>query len=126
MSRLYSGMASLFHAAAMVACLITLLSFSLFALDQVSNASQTQQSELSSQASTGPAVGSEPGSTTGAKKATVRSTIDDANSELASPFQSVVSRSSSEWGVHILQTLLVLLVYGFSFGFAARFIRIHA
>jgi hypothetical protein len=124
-SRLYSGLASLFHAAAIVACLVALVSFTLFALDQVSTASQAQQSELS--VGTATAVASDSAPASAAKgHSSVRRTIDDASSDLGRPFHGIATRTNSIWGQHILQLLLVLLVYGFTLGFAARFIRVHA
>jgi hypothetical protein len=121
-SRLYSGLASLCQAAAMAACIVALLSFTLFAFDQVTTASQAQQSELTTQAA---ASGAAPASAV-KPHSHVRRTLDDASTELGSPFHGITTRTDSVWGEHILQTLLVLLVYGFSLGFAARFIRVHA
>jgi hypothetical protein len=122
-SRLYSGLATLFHSAAVAACIVALLSFTLFAFDQVTTASQAQQSELAGSPAPAPATAA----ASGVKPHShVRRTLDDASSELGAPFKGITNRSSSVWGQHILQTMLVLLVYGFSLGFAARFIRVHA
>jgi hypothetical protein len=119
-------LASLFHTAAMAACIVALLSFTLFAFDQITTASQAQQSQLTAQADS-PAGASDPAPAAGTKPhSNVRRTLDDASTELGAPFHGITTQSSSIWGQHILQTLLVLLVYGFSLGFAARFIRVHA
>jgi hypothetical protein len=117
-------LATLLHTAAVAACLIVVVSFSLFAFDQVTSASQQQQSQV---AAIGPTASTDPNPATGVKPHTrVRRTIDDASTELGIPFHGIATRSSSVWGQHILETLLVLLVYGFTLGFAARFIRVHA
>ncbi|HTA14975.1 MAG TPA: hypothetical protein VK781_08975, partial [Solirubrobacteraceae bacterium] len=47
-------------------------------------------------------------------------TIDKAFSTLSSPFSGVTSGSNSQWTIHIVDTLLVLLVYGFGISFLAR------
>ncbi|HEX3391201.1 MAG TPA: hypothetical protein VHS55_01425, partial [Solirubrobacteraceae bacterium] len=49
--------------------------------------------------------------------------IDEAFAKLASPFSGVVSSTSSPWAFHIVDTLLVLVVYGFGLAFLARLLK---
>ena len=108
-------------------CLVALVSFGLFAVAQLSSASQQQQAQLTSGGAPVAVTGVASGSSTSTKgERGVRRTIDDATNGIASPFHGLTDRSSSAWGAHILQTLFVLLVYGFGLGYLARFIRVHA
>lgn len=96
--------------------LLVLISFALFARDQLAGASKHQQNQLATTAPpvTGPPVVH--------KKGQPRRFIDGAASTLTSPFSSVVS-SSSNWVDHGVPTALALLVYGFGLGYLARYSR---
>ena len=103
--------------ASIVISAIAVLYFATFALDQTGSASSHQQAEVN---------GAEPTTTTSSGggsetkgKSGLHKTLDEAFTELASPFSGVIS-SSSAWAVHIVDTLLVLLVYGFGLAFLAR------
>ncbi len=100
--------------AALVCSALLLASFAMFVHDQAAAGSQHQSSELV-------------GATTTAVPQTVhhsgvRRFIDDAASDLISPFRSVV-QSSNRWITHGVPTLLGLLVYGLGLGFLARYSR---
>ncbi len=96
-----------------VVCLIAILSFLLFALNQTSTASGHQQEELSG-AKTAQTHSSGSG---------FRHTIDGIAEEVSSPVDGL---SSSQWAERALRLLFVLLVFGFALGFLARALRVRA
>lgn len=104
---------------AILASLIVIAGFTLFAVDELSGASQRQQTALEN-------PGSAPGEPTPrGKPSGVRKTIEDVNGVLLSPFEGLV-QSSSAWVNHGIPTLLALLVYGLGLGFLARYIKQRA
>lgn len=114
---LLSLLARILRLVSIVICLIALASFAKFAVDETKSASghqQTKVNEASGTAAT-PAKPSKP-----KPKSLLHETVDKAFSTLSSPFSSVTSGSSSQWTIHIVDTLLVLLVYGFGLSFLAR------
>jgi hypothetical protein len=110
-------LARLLRLVSIVICLIALASFVIFAVDQAGNGSSRQQAEVN-------AAGS-PGSTTTSSskpghESALHEAIDKAFSTVASPFSGITSSSHSQWTIQIVDTLLVLLVYGFGLSFLAR------
>jgi hypothetical protein len=110
-------LARLLRLASLLACLIALASFVTFAVDQAGNGSSRQQAEVNGIES--------PGSESvtparGAHESGLHKTLDQAFSTLVSPFSGITSGSHSQWTIQIVDTLLVLLVYGFALGFVAR------
>jgi hypothetical protein len=99
-------------------CALVIVSFGLFARDQVAGASEHQQTELAAGVPPTAAGGSSSSHT----HRQPRRFIDAAASALESPFKSIVS-SHSEWVDHIFPALFALLVYGLGLGFLARFSR---
>ena len=99
-------------------CALVIVSFGLFARDQMAGASEHQQTEL--------AAGLPPtaagGSSSSRTHAQPRRFIDGAASALEAPFKSIVS-THSEWVEHIFPAIFALLVYGLGLGFVARFSR---
>lgn len=100
-------------------CLIAIASFATFALDQTKSASGHQQAKVNEAAPAGT------GTTTTAPapsnhKSGLHEAVDKAFSTLASPFSGITSGSSSHWTIQIVDTLLVLFVYGFGLSFLAR------
>jgi hypothetical protein len=110
-------LARLLRLASLLACLIALASFVTFAVDQAGNGSSRQQAEVNGIESPGSesATPSHTGHESGLHEA-----LDKAFSALASPFSGITSGSHSQWTIQIVDTLLVLLVYGFVLGFLAR------
>ncbi len=146
------GLASLLRLASISICLIVIVSFAVFAVDQTSNASHHQQQVLDenspvapgsspSGAAAAPAQSSAPGSAPASPSASASSAtathstssgenglhkaLDDVSNKLTSPFSSVVSGDSSEWAVRGVKLLLTLVVYGFGLGYIARVIRVR-
>ncbi len=107
-------LARVLRLASVAICAIAVAWFVAFALDQSNAASEHQQAE----------VNSTEASSSGKGESAPHKAIDKAFSALSSPFSGVVS-SSSAWTIHIVDTLLVLVVYGFGLAFLARLMRLN-
>ncbi|HEV7585320.1 MAG TPA: hypothetical protein VGO14_06030 [Solirubrobacteraceae bacterium] len=106
-----------------VACMIVVASFALFAVNQTGQASTHQQQVLRGETSTEPGGPVAPVAKPHASSA--RSAVDDASEWLTSPFDGLTSESHSEWENHGIHLALALVVYGFGFGFLARTLRVR-
>jgi hypothetical protein len=115
----FSTFARILRLASIVICLIAIASFVTFAVDETGKGSSHQQAELNEAAPAGTATTN---STTSpeSKKSGLHEAIDKAFSTLSSPFSGITSGSTSQWTIQIVNTLLVLLVYGFGLSFIAR------
>jgi hypothetical protein len=102
-----------------VCCALILMSFAMFARDQMAGASEHQQTELVAGAHAPVA----PTAITH-RHSQPRRFIDGAATTLASPFAAVV-KSSNPWVDHGLPTVLALLAYGIGLGYLARFASVH-
>ena len=102
-----------------VCCALILVSFAMFARDQMAGASEHQQTELvaGANATAAPAAITH-------RHSQPRRFIDGAATTLASPFAAVV-KSSNPWVDHGLPTVLALLAYGIGLGYLARFASVH-
>jgi hypothetical protein len=109
--------------ASIAICLIAIAWFAAFALDQTSSASNHQQAEVNAAAPPGLAAETT-GSSKPGRKSGFHEVLDKASSTLTSPFSAVTSSSTSEWTIHVVDTLLMLLVYGLGLGFLARIMRL--
>lgn len=109
--------------ASLVICAIVIASFAIFVLNQTSTASKHQSEEVSN----GPALASTEGPAKGSRshESAVHEAIDEASTQLTSPFAGVVSGSSSEWLVRGVKLLLALIVYGLGFGYLARVLHVR-
>jgi len=107
--------------ASLVCCGLVVMSFAMFARDQMAGASEHQQTELVAGANTSTA----PVAITH-KHSQPRRFIDGAAKTLTSPFSAVV-KSSNPWVDHGLPTILALVAYGVGLGYLARFVsvRVH-
>jgi hypothetical protein len=103
----------------LVACVCSafvLVSFAMFARDQLAGASAHQVAEINT---------SDPipsGTSKPVHHAQPRRFIDGAASTLTSPFSSIV-QSDNPWVKHALPTVFALLIYGAGIGYVARFTR---
>jgi len=113
-------LARLLRLASIVVCLIAAAYFLAFAVDQTGSASNHQQAEINSS----PGAADLETSSAATKVSGPHKAIDEVFSKLSSPFSGVTSGASNEWVVHIVNTLLVLLIYGFGLAFVARLIRL--
>ncbi|HEY1516187.1 MAG TPA: hypothetical protein VGF91_07195 [Solirubrobacteraceae bacterium] len=103
----------------LVCCALIVMSFAMFARDQMAGASEHQQTELVAGANT---PGAPPAITH--KHSQPRRFIDSAAKTLSSPFSAVV-KSSNPWVDHGLPAIFALLVYGVGLCYAARFASVH-
>jgi hypothetical protein len=108
-----------------VLCLIVIVSFVLFAVDQTSSASAHQQAVVNAAAPGAPAAAAQQPATSNDSKSSVRSTIDEASEAITSPFSFATESTSSEWLSRGIALVLTLLVYGFVLSFVARTIRVR-
>lgn len=91
--------------------------FVVFAVDQSKAAANHQLGELAG--TTQQAQSSPP-----AKQSSATKTLDQVAKAVTTPFASLTS-GRSPWVAHGLDTLLVLLIYGFGIGFLARMVRLR-
>lgn len=113
-------LARILRLASIVICLIALASFVTFAVDQAGKGSSHQQAEVNEAAPAGTTTTTANGSPESKKESGLHEAIDKAFSTLSSPFSGITAGSTSQWTIHIVDTLLVLLVYGFGLSFLAR------
>jgi hypothetical protein len=113
--------------ASIVICLVVVASFTLFAVNQTSSASTHQQQELKEGAPvpTGQSAATTGAASTHPHQSSLRKSVDDVSNALTSPFSAVTAGSSSQWLIHGVNLLLVLVVYGFGLGFLARLVRVR-
>jgi hypothetical protein len=100
---------------AFVCCAFVVMSFAMFARDQMAGASETQTSALLA----GSSSTSAPTAITH-RHSQPRRFIDGAAKTLTAPFDAIV-QSSNVWVKHGLPALFALLVYGLGLGFLARY-----
>jgi hypothetical protein len=105
---------------AFLSCALAVLSFAMFARDQMAGASAHQQTELVAGTSSTQAAGmpSKP-------DARPRRFIDAVAKVLTAPFDAVV-QSSNLWVKHRAPAVFALLVYGLGLGNLARYTRVRS
>jgi hypothetical protein len=118
--------AGLLRLIAVSTCAIVALGFVLFAVDELSAGSKTQQQAIdqsvagNEQVVVPPAPSPEEEVIREQEHGKVREAIDDANDVVLTPFSQLVSTSKSNWVTHGVPALLALLVYGLGLGFLAN------
>ncbi len=103
-----------------IACLIVIVSFGLFVIDQTSRAS-THQQEAVNGTNGGPTSKSKPP----VKEDEAHKVIDEVADKLTSPFSGITAGSTSQWAIRGVGTVMALLIYGVGLGFLARFLRLR-
>ena len=103
-------------------CVILVLWFAVFAVDQTKSASGHQQRQLQGQSITEEEREEEAQKLRDKKKSSIHKALDDVAESLTSPFKNLVS-DNSEWLKNGELLLAALLVYGFGLGFLARVLR---
>jgi hypothetical protein len=114
--------------ASAVICVIVIVSFAVFAVDQTKGASTQQQQKIAGGVPTATLGASAPhgaAESAPARHGGVRKAIDDAASWLTTPFTGLVSASNGEWAIRVTKLLLALVVYGFGLGYLARAIGVR-
>ena len=114
-----SGLKTLLRWASTIACVILVVSFGLFAIEQAKGGSKQQVNKLKGINQPAPSAQNERRRERTHGK--VRETIDDADDVLIKPFASVVS-SGSIWTKRGVATLLALLVYGVAVRFLIAYL----
>jgi hypothetical protein len=104
------------RAIAVAASALIALSFALFAVEQVSDASRAQESAI-----VDPGAAQERTRASGHTRA--REAVDDVNDALLRPFAGAVDGSGNQWVQRGVPALLGLLVYGFGLTFLARALK---
>ncbi|HEY5199038.1 MAG TPA: hypothetical protein VIJ51_18610 [Solirubrobacteraceae bacterium] len=101
---------------AILASLVLLASFALFAIDQAGGASDQAQAEVGASGAQvlGPPIKG-PAAQTG-----VRGTIDSAARDLVSPFHAWAPGGADSWGSRIFDLGVGLLIYAVGLGALAR------
>jgi hypothetical protein len=112
-------LARVLRLASIAICLIAVASFATFAVEQTKSASSHQRAKVDEAGPGGTATTGSSGSKP-AHKSGLHEALDEAFSALSSPFSGITSGSSSQWTIQIVDTLLVLFVYGFGLSFLAR------
>ncbi len=105
--------------ASLACCALVVMSFAMFARDQMAGASEHQQTEL--------VAGTNPNTAPAAithRHSQPRRFIDSAAKTLMSPFSAVV-KSNNAWVNEGLPAVIALLVYGVGLGYLARFASVH-
>ncbi len=107
---------ALLRTVAVLASLVLLVSFSLFAVDQAGGASQQAQAEVngSGAQTVGPALGG-----AGAEQG-ARATIDQVDRALVSPVHALAPGQAGGWGARTFELVCGLLFYGVLLSILAR------
>ena len=115
-------LASLLRAVALVASVVVLLSFALFAIDQTRAASQRTTAEvqgLDAARTADPSPAQERARERTHSRA--RELVDDADDILLAPFTWAAPDTTSTWALRGVPALVALVVYGLGLSFLARF-----
>ena len=106
---------------AIVVSLVVIVSFALFAVDELSGAAKRNEAKLAQDLEANPPAAAE--RQREKDHGSVREAIDDADDTLVSPFTGIASGSDDRWVQRGVPALIALLVFGFGLGFLARFSR---
>jgi hypothetical protein len=98
---------------------VVALGFILFAIDETSKGSTTQQQKLERELNPGIAPTPEEESARERQNGSAREVVDDANDVLLAPFATLIN-SNSAWVNHGVPALIGLLIYGFGLGLLAN------
>ena len=118
---MFVALVALLRIGSRIACLIVIVSFGLFVIDQTSSAS-THQQEAVNGTNGGPT--STPAKPS-AKEDEAHKVIDEVADKLTSPFSGITAGSTSQWVIRGVGTVMALLLYGVGIGFLARFLRLR-
>jgi hypothetical protein len=121
----FSLVAALLRIASRIICVIVVVSFAIFAVDQTSNASTHQQNEVNAIASPANTSTSTAPSTPASHENAVHKAIDEVAGELTSPFSGITAGTTSQWAIRGVDTVMALLVYGLGLGYLARVLRVR-
>lgn len=114
-------MAQLIRIAAVVTSGIVILSFAMFANEQLSAGSK-EQVAIVQQSSAQPAPSSTDEQIRERNHGSVHESIDDADDVLLAPFAGLVSKDDDVWAQRLVPGVLALLVYGVGLMLLANFL----
>ncbi len=106
--------AGLVRIASLAACTIVVIAFIVFATHQANDAATQQVADLGSSSAVAAHT-----KAVDAKPSALRQAVTDASNTLTSPFHNVLG-TSNQWGMHISQLVIALLLYGFGLSFLMR------
>ena len=112
------------RAVSLVASAVVVLSFVLFALDEIGAASKRTAAETAGLEATR-SVDPSPDAERARERAhsSARELVDDADDVLLSPFAWAVPDTSDKWARRGVPVLLAVFVYGFCLSFLARYVK---
>jgi hypothetical protein len=122
-SRVLFPFATLLRVASRIACLIVVVSFALFAINQTGSASTRQQEAL--RGTNGGPTGAPAPAAHPAREGEVHKAIDEVAGKLTSPFSGITAGSTSQWVIRGVGAAVALLVYGVGVGYLARVLRLR-
>lgn len=110
---------------AVIASVIVLVSFGMFAIDETRSASVESRARIASQETAGrdPEAAAAVERLRERRHTSLREAIDDANDMLTRPFAPLVEDSESVWMRRTVTSFLALLLFGVGFAFLARFAK---
>ena len=115
---------SLLRYASIAISAIVLISFAMFVTDQSESGTSKEVATLNSEGPT--SIQTPPAATTPAPTAKhhgqPRKAIEDADKAVLSPFNGLVSHSTSKWARKGIPSLLALLVFGFGLNLLAGYV----
>ena len=109
------------RAVAILVSAVIIVSFALFAIDELNGASQRNEAKLAQDLEANPPPAAE--RQREKDHGGLREAIDDANDVVVSPFAGIVSNGDSRWAQRGIPALLAFVVFGFGLGFLARFMH---
>ena len=116
-------MSRILRLASVTATTIVLAGFTMFALDQVGDASARTRDQIAGIDRADPSSAQERARET--HHSGLRDFADDANDVLLKPFATIVV-SADPWVDRTVPTVIALLLYGFGLGFLSRVISVRA
>ena len=120
-----AAIVKLLRVASFVVCAIVILSFGAFVVEQSKGASEHQQNELESRPRASTKTPGAQNTGEGSHPSSAHKALDEASTQLVSPFAGVVSGSNSEWLTRGVELLLALAVYGFGVSYLASVLRVR-
>jgi hypothetical protein len=127
MTAVLHPLAAILRWSSRIVCLIVIVSFGLFALNQTGAASTHQQEALNG-VNGGPTTSTTSTPTAPAhpaREGSVHKAIDEVAKALIAPFSGITASSTSQWVIRGVGTLMALLVYGLGIGYLARTLRVR-
>lgn len=110
----------------LIACVIVVLSWAGFAIDELRDASNRSTEQVQGrEAARDPNPSAAQEMDRARANSPAREAIDDANDVLVRPFAQLVPGSDSTWLRRTVPMLLALLLYGLALGYFARFLSVR-